>query len=283
MILACTGCDSRYDVSGHAPGQQFRCRCGTVLTLQAPSPQAGQLACPHCGGGLPIAASTCEYCNAELLVKSCPRCLTRVFSGYAHCPCCGVALDIAAAAETHPDMPCPRCDTLLAGRLVGDVLIDECGKCHGLFLDHVAIKRVVLDRQQARAESLLGALPKQPIQRLAPSDKMYVKCPMCHVVMNRKQFAAGSGVIIDVCKTHGVFFDGGELPATIEYVMSGGLEKAQQLELERKRDVLRQEVYNAQLERARAASSYGDLQFPQHHHVGLGGSLLGGILASLWS
>ena len=276
MILACTSCDSRYDVTGYAEGQQFRCRCSTVLTLTAPSSVAGQLACPHCGAGVSTTASTCAFCSADLLLKACPRCTSRVFTGYAHCPCCGVELHTAAVGDAHADRPCPRCDKIMHGRLVGDVLIDECTGCQGVFLDHVAIKRVVLDRQQARAESLLGALPRVEIKTIAPATKMYVKCPCCHVVMNRKQFATGSGVIIDVCKTHGVFFDAGELPATVEFVMSGGVERAHELDLKRQRETMRSELMNVRLEASRAAINTHDYGHSDGH-------VLGGILASLFS
>jgi hypothetical protein len=44
--------------------------------------------------------------------------------------------------------------------------------------------------------------------------------------MNRKLFASGSGVVVDVCRSHGTFFDAGELPAIIDFVMAGGLAKA---------------------------------------------------------
>src|SRR5438105_4516365 len=138
MILACPSCDSRYDVTGHALGQQFRCRCGTMMTLAAAPAQAGLLACPQCSAGVSPTASRCEYCAAELLVKACPRCLSRVFHGHKHCPECGAALDVAAIGEVKADMPCPRCATPLHGRLVGDVLIDECSNCRGLFLDQIA-------------------------------------------------------------------------------------------------------------------------------------------------
>ena len=245
MILACPSCDSRYDVTGHAPGQQFRCRCGTLLTLKAESAQAGLLACPQCGAGVSPTASKCEYCTAELLLKACPRCLSRVFVGHKHCPECGAELDIAAVGEVQTDLPCPRCETALRGRLVGDILIDECGHCLGLFLDQVAIKRIITDRQQARAETLLGALPRHETRAQPTGGRMYVKCPHCRVIMNRKLFSTGSGVIVDVCRTHGTFFDVGELPAIIEFVMQGGLEVAQKKEIERMRDQLRREKEEA--------------------------------------
>jgi Zn-finger nucleic acid-binding protein len=104
---------------------------------------------------------------------------------------------------------------------------------------------------------------------------MYVKCPCCHVIMNRKQFAAGSGVIIDVCRKDGVFFDAGKLPAVVQFVMSGGLERAHEIEIERKREQIRSELMSARLEANRAAMSTSEYGHGRDH-------VLGGILASLW-
>jgi Zn-finger nucleic acid-binding protein len=243
MILACPACDSRYDVTGHAVGQQFRCRCGEMMTLRAAPPAAGELGCPHCGAGVAATASTCAHCSADLLVKACPRCLSRVFHGHKHCPACGAELALAATGAAEPDRPCPRCTTVLHARRVGDLVIDECGACLGVFLDHVAIKRVIVDRAQSRAEALLGALPRVELNPVpGAGQKMYLPCPVCHVVMNRRLFATGTGVIIDVCRTHGTFFDAGELPLIIEFVMNGGLDKAQKRDLERMREAAQREL-----------------------------------------
>ena len=191
MILACPTCDGRYDVTGYAVGQQLRCRCGTVMTRPAEKMQAGLLACPQCGGGVSPTSSKCEYCSADLLLKSCPRCLSRVFHGHKHCPECGAELDIAAAVTERKDLPCPRCTTSLRARMVGDIVIDECGTCLGLFLDHVAIQRVITDRAQARAEALLGALPRAEVrQTVKPGERMYVKCPSCAI----RFFTSGSAI-----------------------------------------------------------------------------------------
>lgn len=245
MILACGGCDSRYDVTGYPVGQQFRCRCGTITTLAAPSPQAGLLGCPHCGAGVAPTAKACGHCSHELLLKACPRCLSRVFHGHKHCPECGTELSLVATVEPREDRACPRCDQQLGGRLVGDIVVDECVACHGLWLDHVAVKRIVTDRAQARAEALMGALPTTFKYEKQPAGRMYIKCPACRQVMNRKLFAAGSGVVIDVCSVHGAFFDIGELPRIIEYVMQGGLEKAERKEIDRQKAQLEREQHAA--------------------------------------
>lgn len=278
MILACTACDSRYDVTGHAVGQQFRCRCGTILTLAAPSPQVALLSCPHCGAGVSPTAQACSHCTHELLLKACPRCLSRVFHGHKHCPACGTELGVAAVAAPDAERPCPRCPTPMHGRRAGDIMIDECGTCHGIFLDHTAVDRVIGDRQQARAEAIMGALPTAPTAAAGPGGKLYVKCPVCSVVMNRKLFAAGAGVIIDVCRTHGAFFDPGELPRVITFVMGGGLEQAQKRELERMRQDVQREKISAQHSAMMAArsSTHG------FDHSSRGGALVA-LLRNLFS
>jgi len=274
MILACPACDSRYDVTGHANGQQFKCRCGTMMRLDAPPTQAGMLACPKCGAGVAHDSASCAYCEAELLLKACPRCVSRVFHGHKHCFECGAELDVAADGKV-TDRPCPRCTTSLEARLVGDIVIDECRSCQGVFLDHVAIKRVITDREQARAQALLGALPTGVVSLLPASGKLYVKCPCCQQIMNRRQFAAGSGVIVDVCKTHGTFFDLGELPQVIEFVMEGGLERAQRAEIERMRDEAKRELANA----ARAQTRASMMVDTRGHAAG---NALVDLLSALW-
>jgi len=274
MILACPACDSRYDVTGHAIGQQFRCRCGEMMTLQAAGPAAGELGCPHCGAGVAATASTCAHCSADLLVKACPRCLSRVFHGHKHCPACGAELGLAATGDTAADRACPRCQALLHARRVGDLVIDECGACLGVFLDHVAIKRVIIDRAQSRAEALLGALPRVQVNPLpAAGQKMYLPCPVCHVVMNRRLFATGTGVIIDVCRTHGTFFDAGELPLIIDFVMNGGLDRAQRRDIERMREAAQREL---------AAAHAAALPMARLHEPSPHGSALIDFLAALF-
>ncbi len=277
MILACAGCDSRYDVSGHAIGQAFRCRCGTVTALGAPSAEAGMLACPRCAASVAASHKQCEYCRAELLLKACPRCLSRVFHGHKHCPECGSQIDHAAHGEARVDAPCPRCEQPLHPRLLGDVVIDECRACAGVFLDKLAIERVVTDRRQARAEALLGALRRADVAPLAPGVRMYVKCPSCKVVMNRRQFATGARVVVDVCRAHGTFFDAGELPRIIEFVMQGGLEAAERAELQRLRDQARREMQSAQY----AAITESRSSTHANEHSGRSGAIVVELLASL--
>ena len=61
----------------------------------------------------------------------------------------------------------------------------------------------------------------------------YLACPSCTKIMNRENFGHRSGVIIDVCKGHGVWLDRGELHSVLAFVDSGGLERARRLEDQR--------------------------------------------------
>ena len=241
---------------------------------------AGMLSCPRCAAPVAGTSKTCEHCSAPLLLRSCGRCLSRVFHGHAHCPACGTALADGVAGDEHLDRPCPRCVTPMRPRNVGDLVIDECDTCHGVFLDHVAIQRVVTDRQQARAEAILAAVPRAQLHLTPPGGKMYIKCPVCSTIMNRKQFSTGSGVVIDVCRNHGAFFDPGELPAVITFVMNGGLEQAERKELARMRDAVKREQQNAQFTAMMAARS--STHAHKHaDHSSAGGAFVD-LLYALW-
>jgi Zn-finger nucleic acid-binding protein len=219
MILACPACDSRYDVTGHPAGQQLRCRCGAMMTLpwarQPPASRVSALWRRRGGDRQP------RYCRAELLVKACPL-PSRVFHGHKHCPECGAELELAATADPGAVRPCPRCAAPLQARRVGDLVIDECSACLGVFLDHVAIKRVVVDRAQARADALLGALPRAAPARSCGRAEDVPAVPGVPRRDEPPAVATGTGIIIDVCRTHGTLFDAAS-PQVIEFVMNGGL------------------------------------------------------------
>lgn len=47
-------------------------------------------------------------------------------------------------------------------------------------------------------------------------------------MMNRSQYAQGSGVVVDLCRDHGSYYDRGELTRIFNFIESGGLAKARQ-------------------------------------------------------
>jgi Zn-finger nucleic acid-binding protein len=48
--------------------------------------------------------------------------------------------------------------------------------------------------------------------------------------MNRQAFGRISGVVVDVCREHGVWFDPGELGEVLAFVERGGLTRARERE-----------------------------------------------------
>jgi Zn-finger nucleic acid-binding protein len=170
-------------------------------------------------------------------------------AGLLSCPRCAPPSPSAPppepADEAHPFRHTRFAAAPMPPRIIHDVVLFECDLCHAVFLDHVAIERIVTDHQAARADAILAALPRAPVYLTPPGGRMYINCPVCATIMNRKQFSTGSGVIIDVCRDHGAFFDPGELPAVIDFVMRGGLAHAREREREREREATKREQANA--------------------------------------
>ncbi len=74
--------------------------------------------------------------------------------------------------------------------------------------------------------------------------------------MQRRNFAGSSGVIVDVCGPHGVWFDHRELERVLEFVRAGGLRRARTRELQRQEERLRR------LRDAEAPSGGLEAEFP---------------------
>ena len=110
----------------------------------------------------------------------------------------------------------------------------ECERCGGLFLDHATLAGIVHDSE--RAGPGVGKPFERGSTKNAAEAVRYVKCPMCHERMNRVNFGKRSGVVVDVCRSHGTWFDAGELTRTVEWLASGG---ARTLPAERKVDETR--------------------------------------------
>jgi Zn-finger nucleic acid-binding protein len=81
----------------------------------------------------------------------------------------------------------------------------------------------LLERRQVYGH----AVPRKPIGSLRSEPVQYIPCPECEALMTRRNFGSNSGVIVDVCAMHGIWFDVGELPRVIAFVESGGLARSE--------------------------------------------------------
>lgn len=228
--VVCLGCGGSVSEVGDAPvdGEQA-CRCRPA-EAGGDEPEPAALACPSCGGALRVGARACPYCRSTLATARCGHCSAWNLASGKHCHECGRAIGGSAGEVEHAaGGPCPRCAAALSPRLYAQLHVDECDRCGGLFVGAAMMQRIVTERAIAGSHGLHLALPNRP--RARDDDVRYVRCPVCTKHMNRQVFARVSGVIVDVCKLHGVWFDAGELAESLSFIERGGMTKAHEREL----------------------------------------------------
>jgi Zn-finger nucleic acid-binding protein len=194
-----------------------------------------------------------------------------MFIGSKYCPHCGAAPAQTSAAELSV-LKCPRCRVDMASVTLGAEAVRECERCAGLWVEVAALERICADREKQSA--VLGAAAPVSGQSTAePNRVTYAPCPQCSQLMNRINFARCSGVIVDICRGHGTWFDRDELSAIIQFIRGGGMEHSREkekLELEFERQKLRAEqqalanqlshqFYSSEEDRVRGLSVTGGL------------------------
>jgi Zn-finger nucleic acid-binding protein len=210
--------------------------------------EAQTLNCPNCGAAISSDSPKCQYCESKLATIACPSCFAMMFIGSRHCPHCGAAAAPATAAELSV-LKCPRCKIDMSSITLGTTAMRECETCAGLWVEVAAFENICADREQQSA--VLGAASPAPAHQSTSGDPdkiRYVPCPQCGQLMNRINFASCSGVIVDVCKGHGTWFDRDELSGIVQFIRGGGLEVSRQKEkreIEFERQQLRTEQYVA--------------------------------------
>src|SRR5215210_2216937 len=218
--------------------------------------KAETLKCPNCGAAISSDSPRCQFCESRLATVACPSCFAMMFIGSRHCPYCG-----AAAAETRATslstLKCPKCKSDMQPITLGGSAMRECETCGGLWLEVEAFEKICADREHQAA--VLGLASPVTGHRLDPtSDEIkvrYFPCPQCGQLMNRMNFARCSGVIVDVCRGHGTWFDRDELREIIEFIRSGGLDLSRQKEKREiafEREQLRHEEFVLSRAEARA-------------------------------
>jgi Zn-finger nucleic acid-binding protein len=141
-----------------------------------------------------------------------------------HCPACGALLQREKEPDAVTELTCPRCSGALEPLRIGATPVLECARCDGLWLDNPTFRglRDALDRQAAVLAS--GVAPRYRLGGGASVLPVrYLRCPVCDALMDRVNFAHRSGVLIDVCREHGTWFDEGELHRVVEFISEGGM------------------------------------------------------------
>jgi len=148
-----------------------------------------------------------------------------------HCLFCGEERDDATGAclrckavtgalriDDSPDagFPCPRCSAPLSRQSFGRATIKACGACRGFFCPALQFSILVNDYASGVAlplDTLAVLPPGKEVSRLA-----FVNCIACGSAMDRVNFASRSDAIVDVCASHGIWLDAGELIPILHFV-----------------------------------------------------------------
>jgi Zn-finger nucleic acid-binding protein len=149
------------------------------------------------------------------------------------CAYCGTRneVDLRGVHEYTVTVPesgrtCPRCGIpLQTVNLSTDkkFYIEKCDRCFGMFFDPGE-----LDALLQETVTTSYRIDTRRLSRIAtagdasPEQVVYIKCPVCGKLMNRVNAGARSGVVMDRCRDHGVWLDGGELRRLFEWRKAGG-------------------------------------------------------------
>ena len=211
--------------------------------------EAKTLHCQSCGAAVGEHDLKCPYCGSQLATLACPRCFALVPLTASHCPRCGAAIQRAEAQDTA--LACPGCRGKLAATSVGGVSLDQCHACGGVWIGQHNFEHLAADR--AERGEVLGTLPGAAPQAPGPApvgEVHYRPCPQCGKLMNRTNYAHISGVILDVCRDHGLWFDRDKLRLVLEFVEGGGLDKSRARQAAEEDEHRRQLASGAALDQA---------------------------------
>lgn len=220
---------------------------------------SGGTQCTTCGAELVADARLCAQCGTERPAVRCASCMTLNPIGSDLCASCGKALGLEPEPEP-TQLLCPRgCGPLAAlGAQESEQRIAECERCGGIFVENQTLAKLVADhRPPPGAQGPAHAAPSIRRPELPPETEVtYRPCPSCNVRMNRTIFGRSSGVVVDVCKLHGTWFDARELTASLAFVEMGGIE------LVERREKLRQEEERRRAEVERRIGGFEALNSP---------------------
>ncbi|HEY3321551.1 MAG TPA: zf-TFIIB domain-containing protein [Planctomycetota bacterium] len=238
VLAACRNCLAQYDVSGQKAGDSLHCRCGGLVIVPEPRiAEARLVRCSSCGASRG-AGPNCQFCGARFSTIDqgwgtlCPQCFCRLPNDAQFCVECGVKINPQRLDSVRSDLLCPRCQLALQARTLETIQMYECASCAGMWLPVAAFEAIVEDKEtlSVAARGLDGRPNPARFELSAEQAVKYIPCPACKNLMNRRNFAGISGVIIDTCKNCGVWLDNQELNRIVQFIQTGGMDKSRDVE-----------------------------------------------------
>ncbi len=118
------------------------------------------------------------------------------------------------------DYLCPEDEAVLVPvsleRVQGSVL--QCETCQGAWLARELVERLSKTLESGPQPPSAVGLPAEVRGTVPIQPRVYRPCPVCGSLMDVK---AGGGVMVDICREHGVWFDGGELAPFVAWAKAG--------------------------------------------------------------
>lgn len=222
MIVGCPRCHLRYDLSLHDREDKIQCRCGASFMVPDLANVAKAWNCPNCGGATNPATERCDFCGVYLAFARCTECFSPVSQGAKFCSECGSDINLPArqGALEASKLLCPACDKPMQSHQVGDYHLDLCVGCGGTWVDQEVLDKILTDKGKQKNAIAITGKPVDKQTPLSEPNFVYRKCPYCKTIMHRRNFARKSGVIVDECVAHGIWFDKYELARVIDYAQS---------------------------------------------------------------
>ncbi|QDV40283.1 hypothetical protein Enr13x_00890 [Stieleria neptunia] len=132
-------------------------------------------------------------------------------------------------------MTCPRDGSSLASETYeGDVVVDRCPTCRGIWLDAGELKTIqeTIERDysnQLRQINVVARAYELARQKSRPE----IRCPKCQGALEPREYAYCSQILIDRCSgCGGVWLDEGELAALEQFFEQAAAEEKDALEAE---------------------------------------------------
>jgi Zn-finger nucleic acid-binding protein len=102
-------------------------------------------------------------------------------------------------------MQCPKCSGTFGTVNVGDIEVDRCGGCHGLWFDMLEHEDLAHTRGGSAVDTGDAATGR------AHDGQRDIRCPRCHVAMLSMVASGQYHIHYESCPScHGTFFDAGE-------------------------------------------------------------------------
>lgn len=239
FIASCPQCQVQYWSDEEGNDQNFYCQCGELVRLKSSHGKDARIVrCSACGASREEKAAYCNSCKSDFTIHEkdlntiCPHCTARISDIAKFCHHCGLKISPQFSMGKQSKMACPACEgeKPLYLRRESDALIFlECHVCAGMWLKMEGFEQLIEKTKTEHFPSLIlrTKASKTPIEDLSEEaklarDRFYRPCPPCKSLMLRRNVGM-SGVVVDYCKDHGVWFDGNELAQLMDWIRQGGI------------------------------------------------------------